>query len=1236
MQLSEWEERIKERFDRIELIGELDITESDVADMAPQIRQHIERWGQKNGLGILLARYHRTWMTFLVFQGVYGYSEGDFWSSVADATGIQNRTALNTWGRLFYLSLERFGLPTFPNQSGHIYVTRILLHGGIPQAALPNFFDHFLEQPLKHPELATLAPTDLIEHLLVFSSAKYALIKPVRRFLVNGGAIATDLVARSLELANVYATTGAAPAAKEIGLPERIVEAYMQWVEGRTISVRSSSAHLKRPQIRLDPYGDGIIAVLPSQSIDDPSLTPGCCWTLHLDSTILQHPVRSFRRRSGWQTEENWVVLNRPYSECRISFRDGRSIGQSWRFSGLASQLPLLIFDADTSSHRELRAQLPAGQYWLVYPDTYSLEVLGGRLVEDAGSLPWDWFHYRVRLWDLASAKQVQLLEPGGTSTGTQSLSVPVEVNPTALRPWLEGGDVVSGCQGDSPREPVYSGGLPTICIPVPPQRSAAIELTRWQVTVTDESSGSRRSLALSQGTSGVVISDSHIRIYPVESGLLDGDPFGAFNFSLRGPLGKDTVFKVVAVPNLVIEGGERVRLAGDNDQARPGLLHASVAPWLEVASLDPETSVVQEQAGQFRVTIAPDRATGALQIRRLETLNEDQGPEVYVQVAAPMLQWALIDTPRPLGQDDWQTTPITRPKAWLDQVDSPQLIVSLAPTNFAGPELSGHLSIQYQHQGVPQFVESTGGSSRFLRFQLREILDTVRNSAAGFVNGHLELNSLGEYQAPVSLPIVRFTETLQAKGLELSSELEEGCWNLHLGWESMGLLANRHVRLWSCSRPWIQPIELTIPDGAQSQSRWRVDQRQAPPGPYRIELLVSDPWAPTAPVRPSPGSHNCLEAVLGTPAELFVYISHLPATVEGYLEKALLTNDIAVRSQALREMSERFDASHIPFALDVLLSMPADEGEGTILLTEQSPEVAVLQALLLDPPHELMQAVADRVGGLSQAEQIQLKRLLIALGIGSCPLARQLDVDQLTSGELDTLWTFWPVLGVLIEGDRLIMGNRATWSRASARLSLHDLEVVDDESVLLESHVLPDLAIAKTLRGGPPENHLLHLSAQHLRFIAQALNIVPKGLFARDQWLVANMAWLIACKQDPERERSIAHWVRSHIDPVCAAVQTIAEEALVPEQLVSLVAERFDRRDLNPLIHVPFVVGATALIQRTIAHNPSAKAFLHSIGSGWDSMALRMMDIAPELFERDMCILELMYTQQVAREVPT
>ena len=183
MKLSEWENRLHQEFERIELIGELDVSETQIAELSPQIKRHIDIYGTKVGLGVLLRQYHRTWMTYLVFQGVYGYSDGDYWTSIADSVGIDSRNALSVWGRLFFQSLERFSLPTFPGVEGNRYVMRILLHGGIPQSALPNFFEHFLVHLTAHPELAGLGADDLIEYALANTSAQYGLTKPVQRFL---------------------------------------------------------------------------------------------------------------------------------------------------------------------------------------------------------------------------------------------------------------------------------------------------------------------------------------------------------------------------------------------------------------------------------------------------------------------------------------------------------------------------------------------------------------------------------------------------------------------------------------------------------------------------------------------------------------------------------------------------------------------------------------------------------------------------------------------------------------------------------------------------------------------------------------------------------------------------------------------------------------------------------------------------------------------------------------------
>ena len=45
---------------------------------------------------------------------------------------------------------------------------------------------------------------------------------------------------------------------------------------------------------------------------------------------------------------------------------------------------------------------------------------------------------------------------------------------------------------------------------------------------------------------------------------------------------------------------------------------------------------------------------------------------------------------------------------------------------------------------------------------------------------------------------------------------------------------------------------------------------------------------------------------------------------------------------------------------------------------------------------------------------------------------------------------------------------------------------------------LLPDLTAADTLRGGPPEDHILHLSAPHLRFIAAGAEYCTQGPFCR------------------------------------------------------------------------------------------------------------------------------------------
>ena len=49
---------------------------------------------------VLRLSYPRSLAAFLVFQGIYGYNEGDYWSAVCAATGIPP-SFTTTWGQAF-------------------------------------------------------------------------------------------------------------------------------------------------------------------------------------------------------------------------------------------------------------------------------------------------------------------------------------------------------------------------------------------------------------------------------------------------------------------------------------------------------------------------------------------------------------------------------------------------------------------------------------------------------------------------------------------------------------------------------------------------------------------------------------------------------------------------------------------------------------------------------------------------------------------------------------------------------------------------------------------------------------------------------------------------------------------------------------------------------------------------------------------------------------------------------
>ena len=1207
--------------------------------MTPQMRAHIKQYGPKKGLGTLLKNYHCTWMTFLVFQGVYGYDEGDFWSSIAEAVGIDDRQTLTVWGRLFNLSLERFDLPTFPDQEGHRYVARILLHGGIPQSALPRFFDSFVSRALSEPGLFELGPNDLIDRLLENTTVYYSLTKPSRRFLEAGGRIAEDFVARCLELAVTHTETGQLPSANDIGLPERVVQAYSSWKSSDVVLPNSSyrSRHrLQRPHIQLDAYGDGVVVILPGQSLPRINTSPVVHWTINLDDTLLSQPVRSYQRRDGWQTEDDSVILSRPFSECRISIEDGRGLTQSWRVTGIDSTIPILVFDGETGRIQTWKNRIAAGHCWLVYPQTFTLTIDNGRLLEDADRLAWDWGNYRAERWDLSQAKEIHLTPKNQQKDSDKSILILVAQDQSSIRPWLDGGNIVPSIRSGSGNGDVYSGYPPTIRIPISAQRDIDDEIGRWNISLININSGQRAQFALADIDDGLSVENSIICLDLIKANLLDKDPFGVFEIALRGPLGRDTSFTIACVPNLSMDRPQ-VRVARPEHPEPVSQLQIRCADSFTVDTVTPEIVVAQISPGRFSVSMPPHIHQAELRILPSAARGDTHHEEVFIQIAAPILRWAIVQGSSVISANDWRVLPLHQPIAWLEQANRPQLVVSIAPTMFNKYSLSGYLSVTYDSSGKYQIVQADAIGKRFLRFDLRELLDTARASSLAKIWCRLELEALGDYHTPVSVPVFFLSQHLDVAQMNLVAVQNLEQWELALSWLSPRPLENRQIAIWSISRPWVAPVLCPVPDDIQDHYfTWTIPTSSLAPGKYRVEMSIEDVWIGAKSTRPSNQSPNCIDVEIGSKSDQFTYMASLPETTSGYLERALMFGAGVPHSTALAAMAQQFAVQDIPFALNFLLYLIRDEGVDGIFSSQYRVEIDMLRPLLILHPYTLFQKIAEIVPLIGQEQQGELKSLLVILGACSCPIHIEHQHERMNASQMELVWSLWPVLGVILESHDLVRGDVIAWRRGDARLGLSTLipDPQGEEGDLQtdgeadSGYELPGLPNLRKLCGGEPEDRLLQIPASILESIQDELHIVPSGLLVESQWNSANFAWLLACKKNPELEIKASQWLRSHIEWLVAGVQALAESKLVDPEILKLVEQRFTSRDHNALVYLPFASGAIALFLRVQAHYPRARKVLRNLDNERELAAAQLMAFAPRLFERDMCLIELMLAQ--------
>ncbi len=938
-QLQQIEQQLLREIDRVELLGELNLTVEMTEALGFAIKQLISQYDLSRATARLIRNYPVCFAAFLVAKGVYGYRKGDYWSSVEESieTTLMNWSA--EWGKFFEQFVRERGLAFFPYLEGRRYVDQILLHGGIPDYCLNDFFEHLLWPALSRADWSGLSVEELIFEWIHFAGGRHFTDEPVLRFLRYGRKIAVDFVARCLDMAQSYAMHHVVPEAEDVGLPTRVVARFQEWVNTRAdvniASVQRLNMRLSRPIIWLDPWGGEIFLDLPAQVLSDLSQQPNAVWTIIADNRematrrVFAQPIAQ-----GWETESHRLTLQHPAAEYSVAFHDGRSIQRTWRFTGISNESPVVTFDAEDGRLVQWRRSLPARELWLLSRKDATFQVDGGIRLGTLPPLFAAWSDYAVAHWDLHRASALRL----------RRHTIPVEPDESRLRPYLEHPGLAFHFSNHVPA--CYVGDPPRMVIPFVTGRDPAQELGRWHVTI----SGPRDTfcaVALTDLSSTVEHRDDALIVSLDHPQLLGTNPFGIFRVSLRGPLGRDATFSLALVPELHLLGHEQVRIPDANGQYPHAGFTLKTSQRYAVDSPDDSVRIVTQQPGRHYIEVAADRSQAEIQLH-----DPDTGVTLPLHVPLPMIRWHVVEEQQSLVAPAQMS--LTQPMAWLDQRQVARLVVNVAPTVGVSYTLSGALMLCSADGKTLQHVSPLRHTSkRELVFDLKSVTDTVRASREASVWFVLSLDGLPGHSEMIRIPVLRLTQQLAITNLVIKSARADDAWILTASWRDGRRIRHRYLRLWSLWRPWADPVDLPVPDEAEAQAQWHIPFCALPPGAYRCEMTVIDPWLAQEASRPDSNTAQTTDHVLGTPQECVAYLASLPDNSTGAFERALAADDTCVRLRALRMALADVPGQHIEIVLVALLFSAEQAFQDAILddlrrLISRKPSEALVAAISL------------------------------------------------------------------------------------------------------------------------------------------------------------------------------------------------------------------------------------------------------------------------------------------------
>ncbi len=905
--LADWEQWLEPQVRQVVLLGELEITAEECAELGRVIGLQLSALGPTDTLRVARDYYPCCFAVYLTAQGVYGYEGGDYWGEVCQVTGLL-RNYTSRWGQLFLEILHDLQLPSFPDMPGMAYVSKILAHGGIPDYCLRDFFEKVLQRAVTRPEYADVTTAELAEELQA-SSVRYFTDKPVLRFLQYGGEVAEDFFKRCRDMARDYMETDMISSVEEIGLPKRVIEAYEQWVteqqdKGPPTPVPTTDRlRLRKPDIVLDPWDEGVSLVLHPQRVPVSFSGANPSWLVKTDHAVFAVPVRVRRFGGDLETTSESVLLRRPSCVYEVSFQVKEERKRTWRYLGPDEDHPLLVFRADSGTIISSRRSLPAGTLWLLFPEDLELQFEGSaNCLEEFPRLPGVWAKYVGQCWELTSATRLSLVQAEDSI-----LSLAVRPDESALRPHYVGGQLFAAGQSDSSALiPTYIGAPPSIRVPRTGRRELEEGLRRWHLSVCNDGPGRPQidaRLVLTDFLPHLDVSERHVDVPLGVKGLLGQRAVGTFSIRIRGPMGRRADLRLRILRPVEITGHEQVYFPDPDHGPPPVTVSVRVGGTTTVEcqaeAEDCQVLTLHEEPNKSRTyVIRVSREATSADLAIITKVSAQQSVHIPLSVPIRRLRWALLGEQEDLGLTEWSAEVINRPIHALLQATAPSLLIDLPmledttdlQARLCLSDIEG-LELQSQEARPPQ------RGRRFFRFDLRTYMDTIRTTSSPVLHFELEGLALLQEGAPSRLPVMSLTQQLLIEDVRLVGRAVDSRMWVELKWSEPTPLSHRWLRFWPIHRPWESAYEVSIPDEAQGEFTFEAPAPKLHPGRYCLEFLILDPWAVSAhPQRPSIDRPGTVEMeLLGTGErldEISTLIDEVGEQFDLLLERALILRD--------------------------------------------------------------------------------------------------------------------------------------------------------------------------------------------------------------------------------------------------------------------------------------------------------------------------------------------------------